>query len=672
VKLPSKAQSRVFLDGSESAYESIASLEPANHEFESYTRVLANSSNLKTPHLSTINSNNTISSRPLSTVKSVKSYSVDYGFDAIHSASPSISTTTAASSSLQAVSNNSDSTAQKLLRQQVKHSTLNSQAAGPTNANSTDLLLMYNENLRQIQKNDNDLYERILERLSKSSIDAPAHVPLLCICTFNLNESRWLKLISRLSALGINVRLIEIVKGVPVNALFYLSNLDLIYVRTADELEGYVPKDCCKPVSCSINISNNSSQNASINNNNNNTTGVNTTVAKSSNYVESLGSDFNFIPIQNYDSNANACRNDDRDSIKYHSLSSSEYDDLIEPGEMQSNANTAGSGNSIPSGNLNSQINYSIYKTQDSGYRSEIEIQSANLNQNQYERRNFSSNENSSCVSSNETSKNGDKSPKVLLSLPSRSRLPISMGTNMNLTLMDPVASAPATQSDGYFANNTYKSQASPLNNRMCGTPGFSNSKKSSEFQRAKSSRRSLDSSMGGQGLNGSVVANLASKFFAVPIDLNEESKSQPQHVTSQVTRSNDDKFAEIDLKRIELDSLVGDSSNNVDDSETGESNKLWTVILRHEARNFQEISVSPGMLVSIIKTFNDWIYVKLVGFENTNLDLSQQYGIIPKSCVADLNEVILNSQKNESEYNAAYYYLNKNRRKSSHQITAL
>ncbi len=684
--MPSKAQARVFLEsGTESAYESIASLEPANHEFESYTRVLANSNPLNTPHSSTINS--TVNPRPLS--NAIKSYSVDYGFDAINSASPTISTTTGASSSI------SDSTAHHRLllrQQQVKHSTLNSQAAGPANSNSaannsTDLLLMYNENLRQIQKNDSDLYEKILAKLSRSSIDAPAHVPLLCICTFNLNETRWIKLISRLSALGINVRLIEIVKGVPVNALFYLSNLDLIYVRTADELEGYVPKDCCKPISCSINISssNASSQDVSINNTNNNnntTTGLNTTVAKSSNYTENMGggssSDFNFIPIQNQF----VKNNDDHDSIKYHSLSSSEYDDLIEPseGDGQSNGNAA---SNIPAVNSSSQINYSMYKTQDSGYRSEFESrqhQSPSKTNNQLDRRNFSSsNENSSCLSSsNETKSGGDyKSPKLLLSLPSRSRLPISVSSNMNLTLMDPPVT---TNNPGeYFANHTYKSQPSPL--RVYGTPSFSSSSAhSSEFQRAKSSRRSLDSSVGVRhhsDQNGSsvVVANLASKFFAVPIDLNEEAKGQAQHRCS----TNDEQFSELDLKRIELDSLIGDNSSSGD---TSGSSKLWTVILRHEARNFQEISVSPGMLVSIIRTFNEWIYVKLIGFENTNMDLSQQYvfGILPKSCVADLNEVILNSQQQQhnavaaAEYNAAKacFFLNKNRRKSSQQITAL
>jgi hypothetical protein len=134
-----------------------------------------------------------------------------------------------------------------------------------------------------------------------------------------------------------------------------------------------------------------------------------------------------------------------------------------------------------------------------------------------------------------------------------------------------------------------------------------------------------------------------------------------------------DEKFAELDVKRIELDSLDVDSEPLSEPASL--QSKLWTVILRHEARNFQEISVSPGMLVSVIRTFNDWIYVRLVGFENSNLALSQQYGMLPKSCVADLNAVILNSQRMMTDtdflHSRSGYFLNKSRRKS-HQITAL
>lgn len=45
------------------------------------------------------------------------------------------------------------------------------------------------------------------------------------------------------------MRLIELAKGVPVVALFYLTCLDLIYVKTAEDIVGYVPRDCCRPVS---------------------------------------------------------------------------------------------------------------------------------------------------------------------------------------------------------------------------------------------------------------------------------------------------------------------------------------------------------------------------------------------------------------------------------------
>lgn len=54
---------------------------------------------------------------------------------------------------------------------------------------------------------------------------------------------------NRHNASGLNVRLIELSKGVPVVALFYLTCLDLIYVKTVEETLGYVPRDSCRPIS---------------------------------------------------------------------------------------------------------------------------------------------------------------------------------------------------------------------------------------------------------------------------------------------------------------------------------------------------------------------------------------------------------------------------------------
>lgn len=93
------------------------------------------------------------------------------------------------------------------------------------------------------------LYAKILDKLARSSVETPANVPLLCVHTFSRNDANWVQLSAKFNAAGLNVRLIELAKGVPVNAQFYLSNLDLIYLKTAEDLVGYVPRKCCRPVS---------------------------------------------------------------------------------------------------------------------------------------------------------------------------------------------------------------------------------------------------------------------------------------------------------------------------------------------------------------------------------------------------------------------------------------
>ena len=527
---------------------------------------------------------------------------------------------------------------------------------------------MYSENVRQIQKNDDDLYARILSKLSSASVDEAAHIPLLCVCTFNLSERKWLKLIERLSALGINVRLIEIVKGVPINALFYLSNLDLIYVRTAEELEGYVPKDCCKPISCgALSVTNSScSNNANLTTNCNS----NTNMAKSANYIESL-SEFNFKPIQDVAPIMDTYRQPEHDSIKYHSLSSSEYDDLIEAAAASSATPASCCSNNNGQKGEENNRGPQFGKMRDSGYKSELEAQPLNNK--------FSDENDYFCLNVNCAAKPTSQS---LLKMQSRSRLPISVGSNLNLTLMDHQTDCSlftASKSSHFcFPNSTYKAQSpssllhvssrtanNNKNNNNSGggrrhTPDFSNKKY--EFERAKNSRRSLDSSL----------AQHSNRFFAVPIDLNLNDQQEQQHFHHQALPQNEFKlFSDLDLKRIELDSLLNDDTQQQHQTLNSEEggNKLWTVILRHEARNFQEISVLPGMLVSIIKTFNELIYVRLVGFENSGLGLSQQYGILPKNCVADLNEVlILNRNSADAQFRTE---VSKSQRKPQ-QITAL
>lgn len=96
---------------------------------------------------------------------------------------------------------------------------------------------------------ENLFYFKVIQRLKKSSIMAPANIPVLCVRSFKSNTSRWNHLVQQFNLMHKNdVKLIELSRGVPVNAQFYQSDLDLIYVRTADEIEGYVPRDHCKPV----------------------------------------------------------------------------------------------------------------------------------------------------------------------------------------------------------------------------------------------------------------------------------------------------------------------------------------------------------------------------------------------------------------------------------------
>jgi hypothetical protein len=578
-----------------------------------------------TPALTNILSTHNHNLRPLN----LKSFSVDYGFECLNSQSPSIvasSTTTNSNHQIKHSTLNSNLTSSSASSSSSSASNSNSGAM----ANSTDLLLLYNENLRYIQKNEYELYSKILDRLSKSSMERPAHVPLLCVTTFSLNDSKWLKFCQRLSSLGINVRLIEIVKGVPVNALFYLSNLDLIYVRTADDLEGYLPKDCCKPIICCKIINQNDYISEQV--------GCESAIKTS----ENSSVEFNFIPIQE---NVNGDMTE-RDSIKYHSLSSSEYDELNEQHAQNQEHE--------------SKEDYTLYKTRDSGYKSELESNNANTRLSLYGKQQMNppvteTNDYFSLTEQNYDTNKKLSPQKYLISTQSRSRLPISVSSNLNLTLVNPGVK----QYEG-FTNKTYVNQSPKI-----GTPKLEN-RKSSEFQRAKNSRRSLDSSLTQShhfltAYNNNTNNNSQNnKFFAVPIDLTEDKKT----------------FQDLDLRKIELDSL---SDYNTINTEIESGAKLWTVILRHEARNFQEISVLPGMLIHIIKQFNDWIYVKLIGYEKSNLEVAQQYGIIPRSCVADLNEKVysqLNQNNNNSSLSSDYWnYQNSINNKSSfkpQQITAL
>ncbi len=177
------------------------------------------------------------------------------------------------------------------------------------------------------------------------------------------------------------LRLLELSAGMPVNALFYSQDYDLIYARTADEREGYVPRDHCKPVVMLLEVEEG---------------------AKSS--------DFN-----------------DDDSIKYHSLSSNtDYENL----ETDSNSgNAVGGGGEVNPyaaivgcGVASSDFSFCPVRvvdsdTRDSGYRSDMEAASA---VNDYE------------------VAGGDEGVVAsdLERMQSRSRVPISISNSSDLTVM--------------------------------------------------------------------------------------------------------------------------------------------------------------------------------------------------------------------------------------------
>lgn len=602
----------------------------ANNEFERFTRCVivgggapgSGGTNQMLPqqqfqfHNYTTQSSNVKTNSATTTTKPT-CYSIDYGFDLTSSLSPSIFTTsnTIASNTNNSNHSNSSTTSSSSSshnqHQQLPQLTEIRQSTLAT-ANSKDAMLVFSENMKS---NEDLLYEHVLNKLAQASIDSPAHVPLLCVSTFSSNpsseqikDSKWHSVLSRLSALGINVRLVDLlIKGVPVNALFYLSNLDLIYVRTADELEGYVPRECCRPISCC-----NCSSLPVIASNNimsiSSSKSLPPLVAATSHFNDQ----YNFVPITN--------NNADNESIKYHSLSSSEYDDLIE---------TSNSSAGCPQPP-------SFKAVRDSGYKSEFEVNQDTDN----------------CVKVVNNVPGTPSSSKKLEKMQSRSRIPVTIGegSNLNLTLID-------SASLSYKVGSPMPPPL-PRPRQNCTPNPLIEPKRNAEFQRTKNTRRSLDSNL---------TNNNKNKFYAIPIDLCEKHSSSD--------------LSDLDLKKIELDSLdiANDRAGVVNNGM-----RLCRVVARHDARNFQELSVMPGMLVNVLKVFNDRIYVQLAGMEHSSLDMSQQYGILPRGCV-DLRFIDnMDDTKSDDKSSSSFLINSINRikytsynaaagnRRKSQQITAL
>lgn len=574
---------------------------------------------------------------------------------------------------------------------------------------------------------------------------------------------------NRFKLSGLNVRLIELNQGVPLNAMFYLSDLDLVYVRSydadANELEGYLPRNCCRPVyareqtattgslafnsrrtgdtdSCLANSDEYSlaTNTNTLSTNDSSGTGREDGVAKPSDELSNEERRFKSISTQQnqqrVEEDQKLNENDDDDSVKYHSLTTAEleYDDLNEDQVQVEQAQPIIKSSSVQTKQIKDCVTYELnnithtvqncavslgnqpaipkyapHLTCDSSsYRADsTHFSIANYQLvNDYEETtsltqppsNSKLKEESSLIDRQEISPKSLN--QCLLGLQSRSRLPISIKSNLNLPIMDDqrlTNSNVCNSSKLSFSNFTYNSPSVQYAHQYTSvlpkihTPRSANK---SEFERSYM-RRSLDSSLA-FGACGAGVAR-DNRFYAISIDIegNENANSMdssvynrkilnssnrkldiPQVVYEKRVLANEP-FADLDLKRIELDSLKdsnqvtpttpnivhkrpsklnphkileepedqADMSTNTSTANQNENSNVWTVILKHDAQNFQELSVKPGMLVMIIREYETWLYVKLVGFENTELNLSQQYGIIPRNCAVNLHELLNKNQ---------------------------
>lgn len=140
-----------------------------------------------------------------------------------------------------------------------------------------------------------------------------------------------------------------------------------------------------------------------------------------------------------------------------------------------------------------------------------------------------------------------------------------------------------------------------------------------------------------------------------------------------------------MDVNKIELDSQLNYSLTATTTSTSNDrfdENKIWKVVQRYDARSSQELSVTPGMLVYVIKEFLGFVYARLIGYEDANA-VRQQYGMLPRECVVNLGNVFAASQMNggsainENNLNEMGNFdvinsSNNNNKRRKSQITAL
>ena len=211
------------------------------------------------------------------------------------------------------------------------------------------------------------------------------------------------------------------------------------------------------------------------------------------------------------------------------------------------------------------------------------------------------------------------------------------------------------------FNNMTYKSPASASSSHRHSTRHIPSNLtfKNNQFERNKT-RRSLDSNLTSTNYN-------TNKFHAVDIDINEETPSYFKTL-DLFKKKEMQPFPDLDVNKIELDS-IREAQEGVDTQSFKRNGstvkKLWTVILKHEAKTPQEINVKPGMTVFVIRQYKSWLYIKLFAVELFNGN-QQQYGYIPKHCAVDMQDIIQKSSQNEVANLRAQFKSRKS------QITAL
>ncbi|CAF0790620.1 unnamed protein product [Adineta ricciae] len=85
-----------------------------------------------------------------------------------------------------------------------------------------------------LDESDGDDDIGVTEKLRRASSQSPANIPMLVVVSFNPDVK------------GLQKKQIEIQRGFPVNAQYILN--EWLFIKTADDEEGFVPYVCCRPM----------------------------------------------------------------------------------------------------------------------------------------------------------------------------------------------------------------------------------------------------------------------------------------------------------------------------------------------------------------------------------------------------------------------------------------